>query len=109
MSIHCVAHFGAADERSHRVYQGKADRCAPIYINIGDGGNREGPAKDYLAQPAWSAYREASFGHGILSVLNGTHASWAWHRDQDGERVISDSVVVVRSASCLAPNLVEAA
>tara|TARA_B110001452_G_scaffold194912_1_gene164899 strand:+ start:908 stop:2230 length:1323 start_codon:yes stop_codon:yes gene_type:complete len=89
-----------AYERSHRVYQGKADACAPTFINIGDGGNREGLASGYLAQPDWSAYREASFGHGILSILNATHASWTWHRDQDDERVVSDSVVVVRSASC---------
>ena len=99
-----------AYERSVPVYQGKPDKCAPTYINIGDGGNREGLAKGYLKQPAWSAYREASFGHGILSVLNATHASWTWHRDQDGERVVSDSVAVVRSASCSARQpLVEAA
>ena len=102
-----------AYERSRRVYRGKADACAPTYINIGDGGNREGLAAGYLAQPAWSAYREASFGHGILSILDATHASWTWHRDEDGERVVSDSVVVVRSKSCESPApaspLVEAA
>ena len=81
-----------AYERSHRVYQGKADACAPTYINIGDGGNREGLASGYLAQPDWSAYREASFGHGILSILNATHASWTWHRDQDDERVVATAV-----------------
>lgn len=27
-----------------RVYDNKADRCGPIYVTIGDGGNREGLA-----------------------------------------------------------------
>ena len=35
-----------------------------MYINIGDGGNREG-LNDFLdPQPAWSAVREPSYGHG---------------------------------------------
>ena len=92
-----------AYERSHRVYKGSTDVCAPTFINIGDGGNREGLARGYLSQPAWSAYREASFGHGILSILNATHARWAWHRDQDEERVVSDDVELIKSSSCAPP------
>ncbi|VAH59543.1 unnamed protein product [Triticum turgidum subsp. durum] len=34
-------------------------------------------------QPDYSAYRESSFGHGILEVKNETHALWKWHRNQD--------------------------
>ncbi|KAL3812376.1 hypothetical protein ACJIZ3_013644 [Penstemon smallii] len=34
-------------------------------------------------QPEWSAYRESSFGHGILEVMNSTDALWTWHRNQD--------------------------
>ncbi len=35
-----------------------------MYINIGDGGNREG-LNDFLdPQPDWSAAREPSYGHG---------------------------------------------
>ena len=98
-----------AYERSHRVFRGKADACAPTYINIGDGGNREGLARGYLAQPSWSAFREASFGHGVLSILNATHASWAWHRDQDEDRVVSDAVVLAKSSGCAPSSLVEAA
>ena len=37
---------------------------APVYINIGDAGNREGPCPDYYPQPEWSAFRESRFGHG---------------------------------------------
>lgn len=33
------------------------------------------------SQPAWSAFREASFGFGMLEVLNATHATWEWKRD----------------------------
>lgn len=31
-----------------RVYNNKADQCGPIYITIGDGGNREGLATSYV-------------------------------------------------------------
>lgn len=79
-----------AYERSHPVFQQKRVSCGATFINIGDGGNREGLAKGYLKQPDWSAYREASFGHGVLRVTNSTHLKWEWHRDQDGERVVSD-------------------
>ncbi|KAK9160168.1 hypothetical protein Syun_006509 [Stephania yunnanensis] len=34
-------------------------------------------------QPEWSAFRESSFGHGILEVVNSTYALWTWHRNQD--------------------------
>ena len=79
-----------AYERSYPVFQQQRVSCGPTYINIGDGGNREGLAKGYLDQPKWSAYREASFGHGVLRVANRTHLKWEWHRDQDGERVVAD-------------------
>jgi len=38
-----------------------------------------GPAKGNFCwdeQPEWSAFRESSFGHGILEVLNSTNALW---------------------------------
>lgn len=31
-----------------------------------------------------SAYREPSFGHGIVNFINGTHAQWFWNRNQVG-------------------------
>jgi len=31
----------------------------------------------YKEQPAWSAYREPSFGHGTLDVINATTALWS--------------------------------
>ncbi|CAI9117891.1 OLC1v1019380C1 [Oldenlandia corymbosa var. corymbosa] len=60
-----------------------------------------GPAKGRFcwdSQPEWSAYRESSFGHGILEVENATHALWTWHRNQEayGENNPGDQIYIVR-------------
>lgn len=47
-------------------------------------------------QPDYSAYRESSFGHGILEVKNETHALWTWHRNQDMYNSTSDQIYIVR-------------
>ncbi|XP_052200704.1 purple acid phosphatase-like [Diospyros lotus] len=68
------------------------DPSAPVYITIGDGGNLEGLVKEMTQpQPRYSAYREASFGHGIFDIKNRTHAYFSWHRNQDGYAVEADS------------------
>lgn len=41
-------------------------------------------------QPSYSAFREASFGHGIFEIKNRTHAYFGWHRNQDGYAVEAD-------------------
>ncbi|CAA7019167.1 unnamed protein product [Microthlaspi erraticum] len=82
-----------AYERFNRVYQDKFDKCGPVYINIGDGGNEEGLATEYKTpNPAISLFREASFGHGQLVVMNATHAHWDWQRNDDDVSVEKDSV-----------------
>ncbi|KAJ6293249.1 hypothetical protein OIU78_025273 [Salix suchowensis] len=82
-----------AYERMERVNNGKLDPCGAVHITIGDGGNREGLAHKYKnPQPAWSVFREASFGHGELKLANSTHAFWSWHRNDDDEPVRSDQV-----------------
>lgn len=43
-------------------------------------------------KPAWSVFREASFGHGELKMVNSTHAHWTWHRNDDEEPVRTDEV-----------------
>ncbi|XP_042059243.1 purple acid phosphatase 23 [Salvia splendens] len=56
-------------------------------------------------QPEWSAYRESSFGHGVLEVVNSTYALWTWHRNQDiyKENSRGDQIYVVRQPElCLA-------
>ncbi|KAJ0091813.1 hypothetical protein Patl1_26002 [Pistacia atlantica] len=47
-------------------------------------------------QPDYSAYRESSFGHGILEVKNETHALWTWHRNQDLYDSAGDIIYIVR-------------
>ncbi|KAF3956571.1 hypothetical protein CMV_018311 [Castanea mollissima] len=82
-----------AYERSKRVNNGRPDPCGAVHITIGDGGNREGLAHGYInPQPEWSVFREASFGHGELKIVNSTHAFWSWHRNDDDEPVRSDQV-----------------
>ncbi|XP_021764751.1 probable purple acid phosphatase 20 [Chenopodium quinoa] len=82
-----------AYERFARVYNGTANKCGPVYITIGDGGNREGLATKYtVSKPDISLFREASFGHGQLQVVNSTHAQWTWHRNEDDQPITSDSV-----------------
>lgn len=48
-------------------------------------------------QPDYSAYRESSFGHGILEVKNETHALWSWHRNQDTYQTAADMIFIVRT------------
>ncbi|KAK7284877.1 hypothetical protein RJT34_19631 [Clitoria ternatea] len=80
-----------AYERFTRIYDNQADSCGPIYITIGDGGNREGLALKFKnpASPL-SLYREASFGHGRLRIVNDTHAYWSWHRNNDNDADVAD-------------------
>ncbi|KAG8386135.1 hypothetical protein BUALT_Bualt03G0117500 [Buddleja alternifolia] len=96
-----------AYERSKRVYNGKSDPCGAVHITIGDGGNKEGLAHKYKEpRPEWSVFREASFGHGELNVVNSTHAFWSWHRNDDDEPVRSDEVWLTSliGSGCLAEN-----
>ncbi|KAG2614891.1 probable purple acid phosphatase 20 [Panicum virgatum] len=89
-----------AYERFARVYAGKEDPCAPLYVTVGDGGNREGLADKYIdPQPAISVFREASFGHGRLEVVNATHALWTWHRNDDDQQVVADQVWITSLAT----------
>jgi len=81
-----------AYERTAPVYANRTQCDGPIHIVIGDAGNHEGPACGWEPQPEWGVFREYSFGHGILSIPNATHAHWSWHRNQDGEEVFADDV-----------------
>ncbi|KAK1261252.1 Purple acid phosphatase 23 [Acorus gramineus] len=69
-----------------------------------------GPAKGKFCwdeQPEWSAFRESSFGHGILEVINSTHALWTWHRNQDLYKCNSrgDQIYIVRQPDLCMANL----
>jgi len=95
-----------AYERTHRTLYNKTVPVGPnagtVYINIGDGGNREGQYDHWYngvgneTAPEWSADRQPFFGHGKLLVQNATHAKWTWHRTDNGEKIVSDEAWVVR-------------
>ncbi|XP_020109442.1 phosphoenolpyruvate phosphatase isoform X1 [Ananas comosus] len=70
------------------------DKCAPVYVTVGDGGNQEGLALRFSdPQPDYSAFREASYGHSTLELKNRTHALYHWNRNDDGKQVPTDFVV----------------
>lgn len=93
-----------AYERFTRVYDNNIDPCGPVYITIGDGGNREGLAMTYKEpSPSISLYREASFGHGRLRIMNETHARWLWHRNNESASVVAEDIwfeSLISSRSC---------
>ncbi|KAG2485785.1 hypothetical protein HYH03_015496 [Edaphochlamys debaryana] len=167
-----------AYERTHPMYKYKLDNCGPIYITIGDGGNVEGPYRNFVddvnpatnktycealnygglnavqmlanntsgwgpsyqlqahppncttlsfqpasgvsggaplvmppgmmppagfcqsSQPVWSAYRDPSFGHGILDLLSDTTARFRWFKNLEGNKVAMDDVTLERLSVC---------
>lgn len=112
-----------AYERTIGVYRNQSNVCGPVYLTIGDGGNREGAATPWVTpQPSWSVFREASFGVGKLDVVNQTHAKLGWFRnacqnsalpdqidwspdcattgDNGDSHAISDFTWIVRNATC---------
>ncbi len=70
--------------RSKPMYKGKVDESgkSPIYMIVGEGGNREGHVKEYLRPDPepWVAVRDKSvYGFGMLNVMNATTAHWKWN------------------------------
>ncbi|KAK3445123.1 hypothetical protein EUGRSUZ_B02787 [Eucalyptus grandis] len=69
-----------------------------------------GPAKGkfcWSKQPEWSAYRESSFGHGILKIVNSTYALWTWHGNQDAykEDKPGNQIFIVRRPELCSPTV----
>ena len=70
-----------AYERVEPVLNGCLNECGPVYLNLGDGGNYEGTYVPWREpQPAWSAFRESSFGVGSMRFVNSSHAYYSWRR-----------------------------
>jgi 3',5'-cyclic AMP phosphodiesterase CpdA len=89
-----------AYERSNQVYQYKNTPGAPYYITIGDGGNLEGLASTWVEpQPAWSAFRQASYGFGELRVVDSTKMEWRCHQNQDLLPTIADTFTFTKDPS----------
>jgi hypothetical protein len=81
----------------------RPDANKPEYGGICPFNFSSGPAAGKFCwnqQPEWSAFRESSFGHGILQVVNSTHALWTWHRNQDVySSAVGDQIYIVRNSS----------
>uniref|UniRef100_A0ACD5WTI9 Uncharacterized protein n=1 Tax=Avena sativa TaxID=4498 RepID=A0ACD5WTI9_AVESA len=94
-----------------RIYDNQADSQGPVYITIGDGGNREGLATKFIGDhksAQLSVFREASFGHGRLTIVNDTSAVWRWHRNDDDNATVADEVWLESLASTKRTALVAA-
>jgi len=91
-----------AYERSCRVYKYQCVADGPYYITIGDGGNAEGLATAWVQpQPAWSVFRQASYGFGELRVVNSSYVSWRWHQNQDLLPTIADAFTITKQSAVL--------
>eukprot|EP00667_Euglena_gracilis_P011568 EG_transcript_11834 len=97
-------------ERTHPVYRNGTAPGAPTYLTVGDGGNREGPALGWRAQPEWSAFRLDQeedplriFGHGRVEVHNGTHLHFKWRCLRKSPKKLADSVWFVKNAALPGP------
>ena len=81
-----------AYERTCRSLNYTCTPDAPYYITIGDGGNLEGLAEGWVSpQPAWSLFRQSSYGHGELYAPNATHLFWQWEQNPDFSNPALDS------------------
>lgn len=94
-----VAGHVHAYERSYPVYKEEIRDDGIVYVVLGDAGNREGLSPSYIdPKPEWSAFRQADYGYGMLSVLNRTHAMLEWYEDRaEGEAERRDHVVLTTS------------
>lgn len=45
-------------------------------------------------QPDYSAFREASYGHATLEIMNKTHAIYHWNRNDEGMSYVADAIVL---------------
>jgi len=52
------------------------------------------------SQPRWSAHRDPSFGHAILTIESPSVAHLKWYRNVDGVATLSDSTTYERLESC---------
>jgi len=87
-----------AYERTYPVYKNKTNNYGSVYITIGDGGNLEGLDYKYYTQPAWSAFRNGTqYGHGTLKILNRHSLVWKWYRNDDGQLIFKDELLLCNS------------
>ncbi len=86
-----------AYERFKPVFDGCAQECGTVYINLGNGGNREGAYLPWLdPRPLYSAFRQSSFGPALLTVHNATHAFYNWTRVACYDPTAPDAILLDR-------------
>ncbi|CAN8247724.1 unnamed protein product [Cochlearia groenlandica] len=88
LDIEHVDDPGNCPDPSHRYFVGS---CG-FNSTLGPVTNEFCPVK----QPDYSAYRESSFGIGLLEVKNETHALWSWNRNQNVYYFSGDVIYIVR-------------
>jgi len=90
-----------AYERTANIYNNAIDKCGPVYITIGDGGNHEGPSCGWKEGEGyeWSERKETSFGYATLSITSATQAEWKWYKNEDSVLSYSDKVTLTRPTS----------
>jgi len=100
-------------ERTHPVYRNRTDHGGPVYITVGDGGNREGVAKEWNRAPEWSAFRldkeqdpSRVFGHGKMTAHNATHLHFHWRSLPKATHRLSDSLWLVKGEALDAPRII---
>ncbi|CAN1133789.1 Purple acid phosphatase 22 [Linum perenne] len=80
-----------AYERFTRVYDNESNSSGPVYITIGTGGCHGGTDSSYMSPVSpLSVYRDPSFGHGRLRILDEKRAYWSWHRNESNDGSYSE-------------------
>ena len=86
-----------AVERSCKTYNYTCVPDGPVYVTVGDGGNREGLAAKWVEpQPPYSLFRQASFGHGEVEATNATHLLWTWRQNGALYPSVGDTAWIVK-------------
>lgn len=83
--------------RSKPLYRGKVDKSglSPIYMIVGEGGNREKHVRSYLHNDPeeWVEVRDKSvYGFGSMEFVNETTAFWEWTMDGTPNERFEDDV-----------------
>ncbi|KAF5752492.1 purple acid phosphatase superfamily protein [Tripterygium wilfordii] len=108
--VHIIIGGGGNLEGVAVEYADEPNNCPEPSTNFGGSCSfnfTSGPATGKFCwdrQPEYSAYRESSFGLGILEVKNSTHALWSWHRNKDYYNIESDIIYMVRQPGICPPD-----
>jgi len=94
-----------AYERILPVYNGCRTACGPVYLGLGNGGNREGAYLPWLfPKPFYSAFRASTFGPGLLVIHNSTHAYYNFTRVGCQSKSVSENFENLDGADCTTTN-----